>query len=72
MKKQYLFASLPIVLGLLCFVIFSMIGSYVASDGTLVEPFFLVPIGYLFLFLGALTLMFTVIRSVIKKNHRHA
>lgn len=28
------------------------IGSHLAPDGTLIEPFFLLPIGFLFLFVG--------------------
>ena len=47
-----------IIAGLGCFVAFSVIGSEVAEDGTLVEPFFLIPIAWL-LFLTALILVIT-------------
>ncbi|SDO72024.1 DUF3955 domain-containing protein [Clostridium gasigenes] len=47
--KKYILALIPFIIGVGCFITFSIIGSEVAADGTLVEPFFLVPIGYLFL-----------------------
>ncbi|WP_088547051.1 DUF3955 domain-containing protein [Paenibacillus aquistagni] len=68
MKKKYMFATLPILLGVLCFIIFSFIGSYIAEDGTLVEPFFLVPIGYLFFFAGIISLLFIGVQTMMKKS----
>ncbi len=50
--KRLSIPIITIVLGIACFFAFSIIGSEVDSDGILREPFFLVPIGYLFLFLG--------------------
>ncbi|SMG21693.1 DUF3955 domain-containing protein [Paenibacillus aquistagni] len=67
MKKKYMFATLPILLGVLCFIIFSFIGSYVAEDGTLVEPFFLVPIGYLLFFAGIISLLIIGVQTMMKK-----
>ncbi len=37
--------------------IYSYIGSYVASDGTLVEPFFLIPLGLIFISIGCIILI---------------
>jgi hypothetical protein len=37
-----------------CGVAYNAIGSYIAPDGTLVEPFGLIPLAWLFAFLGAI------------------
>ncbi|HGE5780048.1 MULTISPECIES: DUF3955 domain-containing protein [Bacillus] len=68
MKNKYLLASTPIFLGILCLVIYSMIGSRVESDGTLVEPFFLIPLSYLFVFSGIIAILFVAIISMFKKG----
>nr|WP_312986142.1 DUF3955 domain-containing protein [Clostridioides sp.] len=67
MKKKYLLASTPIILGFLCLMIYNVIGSSVAPDGTLVEPFALIPTGYLFIFIGIISLAITAIISKCKK-----
>lgn len=41
-----------VVTGVACFLLSSMIGSYIDNNGILHEPFFLIPIGYLFLLAG--------------------
>lgn len=38
-----------------CFVSYNLIGSYVAADGTLVEPFALIPLFYIFAFIAVLS-----------------
>lgn len=38
-----------------CVVSFNIIGSYVAADGTLVEPFALIPLSYIFGFIALLS-----------------
>ncbi len=50
--KKYLLALMSFIIGTGCFVTKGIIGSEVAPDGTLLEPFFLIPIGYLFLAIG--------------------
>ena len=45
--KKYLFTMILFILGAICFVSYSIIGSEVTPDGTLVEPFGLIPIGFL-------------------------
>tara|TARA_Y200000002_G_scaffold369588_1_gene363909 strand:+ start:1133 stop:1321 length:189 start_codon:yes stop_codon:yes gene_type:complete len=47
MKKV---AYLLILLSIISFVIYNISDTYVDSNGLLVEPFYLVPIGYLFFF----------------------
>ena len=68
MKNKYFLASIPIFLGVACLIIFSFIGSEVAPDGTLIEPFFLIPISYLLFFSGIISLLFVAIISMIKKS----
>jgi hypothetical protein len=68
MKKKYLLASTPIFLGVICMISYFMIGSRVEPDGTLVEPFFLIPLSYLFVFSGIIALLFVAIVSVFKKS----
>jgi len=50
--KKYLISIVPLAIGILCFILSGVIGSEVLADGTLKEPFFLIPIGYLFLAIG--------------------
>ncbi|EEL19619.1 hypothetical protein bcere0017_56320 [Bacillus cereus Rock1-3] len=41
-----------------------MIGSKVAADGTLVEPFYLLPIGYLLIAIGIISLFVSKMKKV--------
>lgn len=51
--KWNLYFSLSMIFaGIISFLLFRLIGSTVDSSGYLQEPFFLVPIGYLFLLVG--------------------
>ncbi|MGG0260561.1 DUF3955 domain-containing protein [Bacillus mycoides] len=68
MKKKYLLASSPILLGVLCIIMFNIIGSEVKPDGTLVEPFFLIPLAYLFVFTGIITILFVAVFSMFRKK----
>ena len=56
-------------IGLLAFFAFSMIGGYVEEDtGILREPFFLIPMGSLFIFMGTLGILSKVAYIYIKKQ----
>lgn len=68
MKKKYLLASSPIFLGVLCIIMFNIIGSEVKPDGTLVEPFFLMPLAYLFVFTGIIAILFVAVFSMFRKK----
>ncbi len=50
--KKYLFTITPFILGVVCFVSYNIIGSEIAPDGTLIEPFGLIPIGFLLITLS--------------------
>ncbi len=65
--KKYVIAATPIFLGVICFILRGMIGDSLAPDGTLIEPFFLIPVGYLFFFTGIISILFVAIFSTIKK-----
>jgi len=62
------------ILSGLFFILYKGIGSHVDIDGMLVEPFHLIPLGYLFLFVGMITLLFqfflnTFLINIIKKSN---
>ncbi|SCC54196.1 Uncharacterized protein BC0861_05732 [Bacillus mobilis] len=67
-EKKYLLASSPIFLGVLCIIMFNIIGSEVKPDGTLVEPFYLIPLAYLFTFTGIVAILCVALFSVIRKK----
>lgn len=52
--------------GIICFVLKAVLGSTVDSSGMLHEPFFLIPIGYLFLLLGIIS----GTRYLFKRSHK--
>ena len=52
--------------GIGCAIAFEVIGSSVADDGTLVEPFFLIPIAWLLFLLGGILAISTFIIRRIK------
>ncbi len=65
MKKFIYF--LPFILSACCFIAFNIIGSKVAPDGILVEPFFLIPIAYILLLFGIILLLIKAMHSLYKK-----
>ncbi|MGF9964787.1 DUF3955 domain-containing protein [Bacillus rhizoplanae] len=64
--KKYILALIPFILGIGCIVSFNIIGSTVASDGTLVEPFYLLPMGYSLVAIGIISLFVSKIKRVNK------
>lgn len=66
MKKEY-FVWLLLFLGVGCFVFYNIIGSRVAPDGILIEPFGLIPMGYLFLLAG---IILGIIFNIKKLYHK--
>jgi len=51
---------------LACIVAFEVIGSEVNDDGTLVEPFFLIPIAWLLFVTGGILAIATFIKGRLK------
>lgn len=68
--KKYKISLLCLLMTVLCVVSFNLIGSKVLEDGTLQEPFFLIPIAYLFLFFSIISAVLIKINDVYKlKKH---
>ncbi|MEW9078460.1 DUF3955 domain-containing protein [Terrisporobacter glycolicus] len=68
--RKYKITLLCLLMTLLCLVSYNLIGSKVLEDGTLQEPFFLIPIAYLFLFTSIINAVFIKIKDVYKlKKH---
>lgn len=66
MKKIYLFPITFFCIGIGCFITYNIIGSYIAPDGTLVEPFALIPIGYIMIAISVITGIILYIRESLK------
>ena len=66
--KIRLFYTIPIVISIFCFLGYLLEGSSVAEDGTLVESFGLIPIGYLFLAIGIIAVVIVEVRMFYKKK----
>ena len=45
MDKSFKIATVFLSVGIICLVLFELIGSKVEKDGNLNEPFFLIPVG---------------------------
>jgi hypothetical protein len=60
-------AAIALILaGLGCVIAYSAIGSSVAEDGTLVEPFFLIPIAWILILSGGMLAIALFIKGRIK------
>ena len=56
--KKYLISIISFLIGAGCMITYNIIGTEVAADGTLIEPFALLPLGYIFLFIGVVSLIY--------------
>lgn len=66
--KFNLLSIIFLTLGAMCFLTKALIGQpKIDSNGILYEPFFLIPIGYLFL--GIIGLGIVFIKKVVKNSH---
>ncbi len=63
MAAKYKITITFLVLGILCFLSFRLIGSEIDENGILREPFFLIPIGWLFLFLGLFSFLWILYKK---------
>jgi len=70
--KKFIAPIIFILIGIICLISFNVIGSEVASDGQIIEPFFLIPIGGLTLFVGIVWAIvagiIAIVKSVKKKS----
>lgn len=67
MKAGYIITAISLILSILCIVIYNIIGSYVAGDGTLVEPFYLIVFNRLFFFISIISFVIVLIKKLKKK-----
>lgn len=70
MQKNYLIIIISFVLGIACFVTYNIIGSYVAEDGLLIEPFGLIPIGCLMFLIGIVSSLIWGVRHLFRKKQK--
>ncbi|MBN2897161.1 MAG: DUF3955 domain-containing protein [Clostridia bacterium] len=68
--KKYLFISLPFLLGIICFSLYNLKGIQIADDGTLIESFFYIPLGYLCFAVGLLMLMIQPVLALLQPVKR--
>jgi len=66
--KKYLISLISIFISIVCIVSYNIIGSEVLADGTLVEPFFLIPLGWLFIFIALISGVTVFVISFYKKS----
>ncbi|MEZ8732915.1 DUF3955 domain-containing protein [Vibrio splendidus] len=60
--RKYKISFLFCVSGLLCFIVYNTIGSYVDENGVLVEPFGHIPLFWLFELFALVALVVTFVR----------
>lgn len=66
MNKLRLVYIIPFVISLGCVLAYTFIDTYVAQDGTLVEPFGFVPVGMFFFAIGIIAAI--TVELIIKHN----
>ena len=66
--RRYWFSMASVAGGMACHATYNTIGSYVADDGTLVEPFALIPIGFLFYAIAILSAMVAGVLHLIDRR----
>ncbi|MGI6361517.1 MAG: DUF3955 domain-containing protein [Bacillota bacterium] len=62
--------TLLLCIGATCLIIKGMSVEYIDAQGVLHENFFLIPIGFLFMFCGIITFCVTGVKSMIRKFKR--
>lgn len=67
-SKISIMGTIVLILGIICFIIRSFIPTTVASDGTLIDYFYLVGIGYILIFIGIIFIVIGFIKNKSKKK----
>lgn len=68
MKKHYIYTILPFIIWIGCLITYNIIGSEVLHNWTLVKPFWLIPIAYLFFLIGIIWTIIFIISYLFKNN----
>lgn len=69
--KKYLISAILVLIGIACFISYNIIGSEIAADGTLIEPFFLIPMGCLAIFLSIASSLMLSIWAMMHKPQKY-
>ncbi len=64
-----LVGSFLLLIGIICFIIKANSIEYIDEEGFLHENFFLIPIGFLFLFIGTIVILVSSIKYIKDKNN---
>ncbi|MEI8360806.1 MAG: DUF3955 domain-containing protein [bacterium] len=67
-KKFHTLIFIFFCLSIGCILNYSLIGSHVDKNGTLVEPFFLITLSWLFFFIGIILGIVSIINHWLKKT----
>ena len=65
METKYKVATGLLIAGIVCFVLFYLIGAEVDENGYLNEPFYLLPIGFIF---TCLSIVLYIVFAIAKKK----
>jgi len=68
--KKYLVSLISIFISIICLIAYNVIGSEVLADGTLVEPFYLIPIAWLFVSIALISGLIVFITSCTHKSKK--
>ncbi len=69
--KKYIIPIISIIFSLSCFIVYDIIGSHVADDGLLVEPFGLIPVGFSLFTIGIIIGLLISIWSLFHNPKKH-
>lgn len=69
--KKYLISTILVLIGITSFISYNIIGSEIATDGTLNEPFFLIPIGCFSIFLSIISSLILSIWAIVHKPQKY-
>lgn len=66
--KKYILNLIPFIGTAGCIIAFNIIGSEVLPDGRLVEPFYLIPIAFMLLFIGIIGLLIRIVLFCLRNK----
>ncbi len=70
MKKKYIFSIVLFVSGLISLFTYSIIGSEILPDGSLKEPFGLIPVGVFFISMGLILALLASLYSLFHNPNK--
>lgn len=66
--KKYFLSLISIIITVGCIIAYNIIGVNIAQDGTLIEPFFLIPMAWLFALISVVSALIVKIGYNYKKH----